>query len=69
MKRMTALCLLVVSVLAARFIDVMAALLGKQTEAVDAVDAWFRSSDSRLLRWMSDVSPRDTRPVKEIQPG
>jgi hypothetical protein len=69
MKQRCALFLLVCSVLRAKLVDMLAALVGRECEAVDAVDAWFRSSDSRRLRGMSDVSPRDTRPVKEIQPG
>jgi hypothetical protein len=69
MKRLLALFLLVCSVLAARLIDVLAATFGQQTEAVDLVDAWFRNSDNRLLRWMSSTSPREARPASEIQPG
>jgi hypothetical protein len=69
MKRLLALILLVCSVLVARLIDVLATIFGQQTEAVDLVDAWFRNSDNRLLRWMSEASPREARPAREIQPG
>jgi len=69
MKRLLALLLLVCSVLVARLIDVMATLFGRQTEAVDIVDAWFRNSDNRLQRWLSEAGPRKARPVGEIQPG
>jgi hypothetical protein len=50
MKCLLALFLLVCFVLIARLIDVLAAIFGRQTEAVDFVDAWFRNSNSRLLR-------------------
>jgi len=69
MKRLLALFLLVCSLLVARIIDGMAAILGTRPEAVDAVDAWFRNSDGRLLRWLSEGKPRAVRPAREIQPG
>ena len=50
MKHLLALFLLVVLVLVARLVDILAAILGKRIEAVDSVDAWFRNSNSRLLR-------------------
>jgi len=50
MKHLLALFLLVVLVLAARLVDILAAIFGKRTEAVDSIDAWFRNANSRLLR-------------------
>jgi len=50
MKHLPALFLLVVLVLAARLVDILAAIFGKRTEAVDSIDAWFRNANSRLLR-------------------
>jgi hypothetical protein len=50
MKHLSALFLLVCLVLGATLIDVLAAIFGKRWEAVDAVDAWFRNSNCRLLR-------------------
>ena len=50
MKHLLALFLLVFLVLVARLVDILAAILGKRIEAVDSVDAWFRNSNSRLLR-------------------
>jgi len=49
-KHLLALFLLVVLVLAARLVDVLAAIVGKRTKAVDSIDAWFRNLNSRLLR-------------------
>jgi hypothetical protein len=69
MKRLLALFVLVCSVLVAKLIDALAATVGQQTEAVDFVDAWFRNSDSRLLRWMSDASPRRAPAPSEMQSG
>ena len=69
MKRLLALFLLVCSVLVARLIDVVASIFGRQTEAVDLVDAWFRNSDNRLLRWMSETRSREAWPASETQPG
>jgi hypothetical protein len=67
MKRLLALFLLVCSLLVARIVDAMSAILGTRLEAVDAVDAWFRSSDSRLLCWLSEGSPEGARPTREVQ--
>lgn len=50
MKHVVALFLLVCLVLGATLIDVLAAIVGKRWEVVDAVDAWFRNSNCRLLR-------------------
>jgi len=50
MKHLLALFLLIFLVLVARLFDVLAAIVGKRTEAVDCIDAWFRNSNSRLLR-------------------
>jgi hypothetical protein len=50
MKHLIALSLLVCLVLGATLIDFLAAIIGRRWEAVDAVDAWFRNSNSRLLR-------------------
>jgi len=50
MKQLVALSLLVCLVLCATLIDVLSAIFGKRLETVDAVDAWFRNSNSRLLR-------------------
>jgi hypothetical protein len=69
MKRLLALFVLVCSVLVAKLIDALAATVGQQTEAVDLVDAWFRNSESRLLRWMSDAGPRKAPPPSAMQSG
>jgi len=50
MKQLFVLFLLVCSVLVARLMDALAAIVGRRWEAVDAVDAWFRNSNSSLLR-------------------
>ena len=50
MKHLLALFLLVFLVLVARLVDILATILGKRTEAVDSIDAWFRNANSRLLR-------------------
>ena len=50
MKQMFALFLLVCSLLGAKLVDALAAIVGRRWEVVDAVDAWFRNSNSRLLR-------------------
>jgi hypothetical protein len=50
MKCLIALLLLVCLLLSAMLIDLLAAIFGKRWEAADAVDAWFRNSDSWLLR-------------------
>jgi len=50
MKHRVALLLLVCLVLGATLIDILAAIVGRRWEAVDAVDAWFRNSNSSLLR-------------------
>ena len=69
MKRVLALFLLVCSLLVARLIDVLATTFGQQADAVDLVDAWFRNSDNRLLRWIPEASLRGARPDGETQPG
>ena len=50
MKQWFVLFLLVCSLLGAKLIDGLSAIFGKRLEAADAVDAWFRNSNSRLLR-------------------
>jgi hypothetical protein len=50
MKHRFVLFLLVCSLLGAKLIDVLSAIFGQRWEVTDAVDAWFRNSDSRLLR-------------------
>jgi hypothetical protein len=50
MKQLIALLLLVCLVLGATLVDILAAIIRRRWEAVDAVDAWFRNSNSRLLR-------------------
>jgi len=49
LKQLVALSLLVCLVLCATLIDTLATIIGRRWEAVDAVDAWFRNSNSRLL--------------------
>ena len=50
MKHLVALLLLVFLVLCATLIDILAVIVGRRWEAADAVDAWFRNSNSSLLR-------------------
>jgi len=50
MKQPIAMIAVACLVLGATLIDVLAGIFGKRWEVVDAVDAWFRNSNSRLLR-------------------